>query len=109
MLFEILAVGALSLLTSLGVVTFSIYLQLRPLMNLVKYMCPKVFWYHETPERVLALTIDDAPSEHTHAILDLLDEFECKATFFIIESQAKSKMKKTTVLSNINVKLSRIS
>lgn len=68
-----------------------VYFQFKFLMNIVKRVYPNVFWYQETSHYVLALTIDDAPSEHTNDILDLLDRFNCKATFFIISSQAKSK------------------
>ncbi|KAI8616710.1 hypothetical protein BC830DRAFT_171963 [Chytriomyces sp. MP71] len=35
-------------------------------------------------DKVVALTIDDAPSEHTAEILDILREHDAKATFFII-------------------------
>ncbi|MEM9419265.1 MAG: polysaccharide deacetylase family protein [Planctomycetota bacterium] len=34
-------------------------------------------------EKLIALTIDDGPSDHTDAILDLLAEHEITATFFI--------------------------
>ncbi|KAI9348476.1 hypothetical protein BDR26DRAFT_799213, partial [Obelidium mucronatum] len=35
-------------------------------------------------EKVASLTIDDAPSEHTAEILDILKQHNAKATFFII-------------------------
>jgi peptidoglycan-N-acetylglucosamine deacetylase len=40
-------------------------------------------------EPKIALTIDDGPSEHTEAILDLLEQHKVKATFFILGSQAE--------------------
>lgn len=95
MTFSLIAVGGLVSASGCCLSLFAVlcvYLQVRPLMNLVKYMFPRVFWFQETQQNVLALTIDDAPSEHTNAILDLLDEYECKATFFIIASQARSKV-----------------
>ncbi len=49
---------------------------------------PHVLFYVETREKVLALTIDDAPSRLlTPALLDLLDEHEVPATFFVIGSK----------------------
>src|SRR4051812_46497342 len=39
----------------------------------------------ETTQREVWLTIDDGPSPaHTLAILDLLDRFDARATFFVI-------------------------
>lgn len=43
-----------------------------------------------TKEKVVWLTIDDGPSEDTLAMLDLLDEFDAKATFFVIGSKAEA-------------------
>ena len=37
--------------------------------------------------RVVALTIDDAPSDQTAQMLDLLKDYGAKATFFVIGSQ----------------------
>ena len=39
-------------------------------------------------EKVVYLTFDDGPSENTQAILDILDQYDAKATFFITGSQA---------------------
>lgn len=38
----------------------------------------------ETQEKVVALTFDDGPTDNTGAILSLLDDYEVKATFFLI-------------------------
>lgn len=38
----------------------------------------------ETQEKVVALTFDDGPTDKTGAILSLLDDYEVKATFFLI-------------------------
>ncbi len=34
--------------------------------------------------KVVYLTIDDGPSQNTQAVLDILDQYGCKATFFVI-------------------------
>jgi len=41
-------------------------------------------------ERIIALTLDDAPSSETAKILDLLKAYGAKATFFVIGSQVGS-------------------
>lgn len=41
-----------------------------------------------TAEKVVYLTFDDGPSENTQVILDILDQYDAKATFFITGSQS---------------------
>ncbi len=38
----------------------------------------------ETNDKVVALTFDDGPTKNTNAILSLLDDYQVKATFFLI-------------------------
>lgn len=48
---------------------------------------PEVVYYVETEEPVVALTIDDGPdSATTPKILDVLDQYDARATFFLISS-----------------------
>ena len=42
------------------------------------------------PDKTIALTFDDGPSEYTDRILDTLIENGCKATFFVVGSQISS-------------------
>ena len=44
----------------------------------------------ETHTRKVYLTFDDGPSENTRAILDVLKEYDVKATFFVTGQQALS-------------------
>ncbi len=45
----------------------------------------------ETEEKVIALTFDDGPHPHlTPQILDVLDEYDAKATFFVVGRMAKT-------------------
>jgi len=37
----------------------------------------------DEPEKVVWLTFDDGPSKNTEAILDILDKYDVKATFFV--------------------------
>ncbi|CRK24170.1 hypothetical protein BN1708_018073, partial [Verticillium longisporum] len=53
---------------------------------------PDVLWQVETQRKIVALTIDDAPSEHTTAIAKLLRENDAHATFFVIGSQVESRL-----------------
>lgn len=38
----------------------------------------------ETEDKIVALTFDDGPTKNTDAILSLLDDYQVKATFFLI-------------------------
>ena len=49
---------------------------------------PDVLWHVSTSSKVVALTIDDAPSEYTPEIMQILEEYNANATFFVIGSQA---------------------
>ncbi|KAI1209094.1 carbohydrate esterase family 4 protein [Annulohypoxylon truncatum] len=52
---------------------------------------PDVLWEVETDKKVVALTIDDAPSEHTQEILAVLNGHEATATFFVIGGQVPGR------------------
>jgi peptidoglycan/xylan/chitin deacetylase (PgdA/CDA1 family) len=60
-------------------------------------LCPRCSWWgpqmlkQATHEREVWLTIDDGPhAEDTPALLEVLDEFGAKATFFVIGTRAKA-------------------
>ena len=40
--------------------------------------------YEGNGEKVVYLTIDDGPSDKTQQVLDILDRYGCKATFFVV-------------------------
>lgn len=52
---------------------------------------PDVLWHVNTSEKIIALTIDDAPSSHTREILEILKENDALATFFVIGSQVPGR------------------
>ena len=63
---------------------------LRPrlVLALIQSLSKKVLFYVKTKKTVIALTIDDVPDRETiPLILDVLDENDAKATFFIISNQ----------------------
>lgn len=43
--------------------------------------------YEESNEKVVYLTFDDGPSENTQAVMDILDQYDAKATFFVTGAQ----------------------
>ncbi|UJF35818.1 polysaccharide deacetylase family protein [Paenibacillus hexagrammi] len=50
----------------------------------------EVVWEISTDEKVIALTFDDGPHpEHTAQILDLLKQYDAKATFFVVGNKVK--------------------
>ncbi|EEY55007.1 carbohydrate esterase, putative [Phytophthora infestans T30-4] len=80
-----LQIAGVCLLVTLSVLLASVYLLPRWLLRLVEWNShPSVLWSVRTSLRVCSLTIDDAPSPSTPAILDILREHNIKATFFII-------------------------
>lgn len=52
---------------------------------------PDVLFQVSTQSKVVALTIDDAPSEYTDEIAEVLKENDAKATFFVIGSQVPGR------------------
>lgn len=49
-----------------------------------------IFWDAKTEEKVIALTFDDGPhSKYTPAILDILTDYQAKATFFVLGAHAE--------------------
>ncbi|WP_427071173.1 polysaccharide deacetylase family protein [Lysinibacillus fusiformis] len=47
----------------------------------------------ETNDKVVALTFDDGPTKNTDAILSLLDDYQVKATFFLIGKDLEGQPK----------------
>ncbi|KAI9640952.1 hypothetical protein NHQ30_010794 [Ciborinia camelliae] len=93
--FHIIRMILLALLALIFVVLLSGYTIYKPPKFVINYLqgkYPDVLFHLplSDSQRVVALTIDDAPSEETSRILDLLKIHHAKATFFIIGSQAAS-------------------
>lgn len=61
----------------------------------------KVVWKVETDEKVIALTFDDGPNPvYTPQILDLLQQYDAKATFFVLGKRVE--LYPTIVIREIN-------
>ena len=67
---------------------YIIYKPPAVLLSLFQYRWPDVLWQVSTSKKIVALTIDDAPSACTPTILELLRDNKATATFFVIGSQA---------------------
>jgi peptidoglycan-N-acetylglucosamine deacetylase len=62
-----------------------LFFQPRFILRKLTQRNPEVIFFVETKEKVLALTIDDGPCiSTTNQLLDLLDKYKVKATFFLI-------------------------
>ena len=73
-----------------------LYIVYKPPTLLIRYFqrrWPDVLWRVQTTSNVVALTIDDGPSEYTEEILQILKENGATATFFIIGAQVSGHEK----------------
>ncbi|KAK0111150.1 hypothetical protein ONS95_001527 [Cadophora gregata] len=80
---------AIPIILTLFIFAYIIYRPPNLLIKFLQWHNPSVIFHVPLPpsQRVIALTLDDAPSSQTGAILDLLKTHNAKATFFIIGSQ----------------------
>ena len=81
------ALVGLSLLCTLIAPLWFIYKPPAFLLRYFQRRWPDVLWRVSTPSKVVALTIDDGPSEYTNEIRQILKSHGVTATFFIIGSQ----------------------
>lgn len=83
----------LAILVGLTVLTplYWIYKPPRFLINHFQSKWPDVLWRHPTDSKILALTIDDAPSTHTRDIMAVLARYDVHATFFVIGNQVAGR------------------
>lgn len=75
-----------------------LYVAYKPPSILIRYFqrrWPDVLWRVSTSSKVIALTIDDAPSEYTNEIMQILHANNATATFFVIGSQVSNQHKGT--------------
>lgn len=84
----------LLLLVVMIILSVPLYLIYKPPPILIRYFqtrWPDVLWHVETNKRIVALTIDDAPSEYSQEILQILSSNNATATFFTIGSQVPGR------------------
>ncbi|KAI1809719.1 polysaccharide deacetylase [Poronia punctata] len=91
----------LILLAILALVIIPFYIVYKPPRSLIAYFAyrwPDVLWEVSTDKKVVALTIDDAPSQHTEEIIRILKEYDATATFFVIGGQVAGREE---ILANV--------
>ncbi|KAF2965257.1 hypothetical protein GQX73_g8335 [Xylaria multiplex] len=84
----------LILLVILALFIAPFYIIYKPPPGLIAYFArrwPDVLWEVHTDKKVVALTIDDAPSQHTEEILAALNSHQATATFFVIGGQVAGR------------------
>lgn len=84
----------LALLAILALLIIPFYIVYKPPPGLIAYFArrwPDVLWEVHTDKKVVALTIDDAPSGHTEEILEVLNSHQATATFFVIGGQVAGR------------------
>ncbi|MCJ1246321.1 hypothetical protein MMC30_003527 [Trapelia coarctata] len=77
-------------LSVMCIVIAPFYVIYKPPSLLIRYFqrrWPDVLWRVSTSSKIIALTIDDGPSEYTNEIMQILKANGATATFFIIGSQ----------------------
>src|SRR5438874_1980607 len=80
----------LILLSVMCILITPFYLVYKPpnfLIRCFQRWWPDVLWRVSTSSKIVALTIDDGPSEYTDEIMQILRTNGATATFFIIGSQ----------------------
>lgn len=95
-LFHMIKMILLVLLILLVLFSLLAYVVYKPPSFVINYLqrrYPDVLFQVDLPssQRVVALTLDDAPSSETGRILDLLKTYEAKATFFVIGGQIRGR------------------
>ena len=84
----------LALLAIISLEDLPLYCVYKPpnlLIRCFQHRWPEVLWQVATNKPIIALTIDDAPSEHTTEILQVLKENDATGTFFVIGSQVAGR------------------
>lgn len=84
----------LARLSIMCIVIATLYMIYKPPGFLIRYFqrrWPDVLWQVNTSSKTIALTIDDAPSEYTDEIMEILKANDATATFFIIGSQVPGR------------------
>lgn len=84
----------LALLVLVLLVVLPLYFIYKPPVFVVNWLqgrFPQVLFHVSTTQKIVALTLDDAPSEYTEQILDILKDNDATATFFIIGGQVSGR------------------
>ena len=74
--------------------------------SIAKYLFPSLVWKKNTDQKKIWITFDDGPDEKvTPYLINVLEEFNIKATFFIIGNQAKKHPELVKLIINSGHKI----
>ena len=74
--------------------------------SIAKYLFPSLVWKKNTDQKKIWITFDDGPDEKvTPYLINVLAEFNIKATFFIIGNQAKKHPELVKLIINSGHKI----
>ena len=74
--------------------------------SIAKYLFPSLVWKKNTDQKKIWITFDDGPDEKvTPYLINVLAEFNVKATFFIIGNQAKKHPELVKLIINSGHKI----
>ena len=74
--------------------------------SLTKYLFPSLVWKKNTYQKKIWITFDDGPDEKvTPYLINVLEKFDIKATFFIIGNQAKKHPELVKLIINSGHKI----
>lgn len=76
--------GSLGIIGLTGLTVY--YTMPRGLLDIIQHRNDVLFHFPETGDRKIYLTIDDTPTANTTLILDILDKYNVKASFFVINN-----------------------
>lgn len=77
---------------------YCVYKPPRYLVGYLRAAYPDVLWEETTSRNIIALSIDDAPSDRTDEIMRVLADNDAHATFFVIGAQVDGRMDKLRAL-----------
>ncbi|EMC92517.1 carbohydrate esterase family 4 protein [Baudoinia panamericana UAMH 10762] len=88
-----MAVQTVALIIALLVIlpAYVIYKPPKLVINYFQNRFPSVLFHIETSKKLVALTIDDAPTQYTKQLLEVLQANGAHATFFIIGGQVTGR------------------
>ena len=74
--------------------------------SITKYFYPSLVWKKNTDQKKIWITFDDGPDEKvTPYLINVLEKFDIKATFFIIGNQAKKHPELVKLIINSGHKI----
>lgn len=81
-----MSITILIVVASIGIIAAFVYYAAYAIRSQI---FGKTVWHGDKTKNAVALTFDDGPGEDTEAILDILENYRIKATFFMVGRQVE--------------------